>query len=73
MAELEASEDLRRIRHDFRQPVNVLRLTAANLRSRLASKLDEDSAAYLHGKLDRIEKQTDRLVLLIEELPEPSK
>jgi len=70
MADLKVNAAMRQIRHDLRQPVNVLRLTAANLRSRLAPALDEASSAYLLAKLERIEKQADRLALLIDELPE---
>jgi signal transduction histidine kinase len=72
MAALKANAEMRQFRHDLRQPVNVLRLTAANLRSRLAPGLDEEASAYLLAKLDRIEKQADRLSLLIDSLPDCS-
>lgn len=72
MADLKANAEMRQIQHDLRQPVNVLRLTAENLRSRLVSALDEASSAYLLAKLDRIDRQADRLSLLIDALPERS-
>jgi signal transduction histidine kinase len=52
--------------HDIRQPLNVIRLTGGNIRSRLLPLLDESSGAYLEGKLDRIEEQVQRAAELIE-------
>lgn len=68
MADLKSSEGIRQLRHDFRQPLNVLRLTAENLRSKLSPLLGEHEAAILHSKLDRIEKQADRIADLVDNL-----
>jgi len=70
MADLKAKTAIEQFRHDLRQPVNVLRLTAANLRSRLVPSLDEAASTYLLAKLERIEKQADSLSQLIDEFPE---
>lgn len=52
--------------HDVRQPLNVIRLTGGNIRSRILPLLDESAGAYLEGKLDRIEEQVRRAAELIE-------
>ena len=48
--------------HELKQPLNLIRLTAANIRSRILPALDEADAAYLAAKLDRIETQVERAV-----------
>lgn len=60
-----------RILHDFRQPLNVIGLTSANLRARLLPVLDEAMATYLCSKLDRIDKQAELLSQLVDSLAEP--
>jgi signal transduction histidine kinase len=57
---------LDQVLHDVRQPLNVIRLTGGNIRSRILPLLDEGSGAYLEGKLDRIEEQVQRAAELIE-------
>lgn len=52
--------------HDLRQPLNVMALACANLRSRLSPELQSAERAYLTDKLDRIEEQIARLSSLIE-------
>ena len=52
--------------HEMKQPLNLIRLTAANIRSRIVPELDEACAAYLAGKLDRIEAQIERAVEIAE-------
>lgn len=52
--------------HDVRQPLNVIRLTGGNIRSRILPLLDESAGAYLEGKLNRIEEQVRRAAQLIE-------
>lgn len=46
--------------HDLRQPLNVISLTAGNIRARLLPKLGQDDAEYLQEKLGRIEQQIAR-------------
>ncbi|MCZ8171611.1 MAG: hypothetical protein O9272_07715 [Brevundimonas sp.] len=58
---VEQSMDKPRIAHDLRQPLNVIRLTVANMRARLAHSLPQADLIYLETKLQRIEEQADRL------------
>lgn len=68
MDEQDETPESGQILHDLRQPLNVIRLTGGNIRSRIVPQLDEASAAYLVAKLDRIEEQTQRAAQLIEQL-----
>lgn len=52
--------------HDVRQPLNVISLAIANLRARLAPKLEADDQIYLTEKLDRIEQQIIRATDLLD-------
>lgn len=54
--------------HDAKQPLNVIRLAAGNIRTRLVPLLGPEDAAYLVDKLERIDRQVDRAVALLEGL-----
>lgn len=53
--------------HGFRQPLNNMRLSVANMRMRLEGSFSEDDRTYLLGKLDRIEEQLERATRTVEE------
>ncbi|MDE2621029.1 MAG: hypothetical protein KGL54_12780 [Sphingomonadales bacterium] len=55
-----------RLAHDARQPLNAIRLIAANLQVRLGQSLDAEDAAWLAAKLEKIDRQVDRLAQLLE-------
>lgn len=57
--------------HDAKQPLNVIRLAAGNIRTRVVPLLDPKDAAYLVEKLDRIDRQVDRAAALLEGLDLP--
>lgn len=61
-------DPVRKALHDVKQPLNVIRLTSANIRARLGSALDAEEAQYLCGKLDRIDEQVQRSSQQIEQL-----
>lgn len=67
MSQEEADAALAQLMHDLRQPLNVIRLTGGNIRSRLLPLLDEEAGAYLIAKLDRIEDQTQRAARLVDQ------
>jgi nitrogen fixation/metabolism regulation signal transduction histidine kinase len=52
--------------HDLKQPLNVIRLAAENLRLRITPALTEEDSRYLNEKLDRIENQICRAVTMID-------
>lgn len=58
--------------HDLAQPLNVIRLTAANIRSRLMSKLASAEADFLAQKLDKIDRQIERTAALLDQLHAPA-
>lgn len=53
--------------HDLAQPLNVIRLASVNIRVRIVPELSEAEAEYLASKLDRIERQVDRIAAMFEE------
>jgi len=61
MTDPEHSDSRRKLVHDARQGLNAIRLTTGNLRLRLMEQLDEDGATYLAAKLEKIDRQVDRL------------
>jgi len=52
--------------HEARQGLNAIRLTTGNLRARLGGALDGEQAAYLLAKLEKIDRQIDRLSDLLD-------
>lgn len=52
--------------HDLKQPLNVMRLVADNLRMRIAPQLSGSDADYLATKLSRIEDQIEKILAMIE-------
>ncbi|MCW1400942.1 hypothetical protein OKA06_00880 [Novosphingobium sp. MW5] len=52
--------------HEFKQPLNIIRLANDNIRSRIIPVLDEVDATYLASKLERIERQIERAVEMID-------
>lgn len=60
VGELEQSE-VSVSRHDIRQPLNIMMLACANLRARIAPRLDPEDAVYLDAKIGRIEEQVVRI------------
>ena len=53
--------------HAFRQPLNNIRLSVANMRMRLEQGLVQDDRAYLLDKLARIDEQLERATTTAEE------
>jgi len=54
--------------HELSQPVNVIRLTAANMGARLVSRLEGDDKAYLVDRLAVIEAQIERFTAIAEQV-----
>lgn len=63
------TESARTFVHDARQSLNAIRLTTGNLRHRLPAQLAEEGAAYLLAKLEKIDRQVDRLADLLDGVP----
>lgn len=59
--------------HKLRQPLNIISLTAANMRIRLQGKPEGEDQAYLMGKLERIEQQLERARMTLEEFEAQAK
>lgn len=59
--------------HDLRQPLNVIGLATANLRSALCPQLEGGQAEYLQAKLGRIEEQLARANALADQLAETAR
>jgi hypothetical protein len=59
---LNTQEERAGIVHALNQPVNVIRLTIANIATRLMSKLDDNDRAYLAERLAVIEGQIERYI-----------
>lgn len=57
--------------HDAKQPLNVIRLAAGNIRTRVLPLLEPEDAAYLVEKLERIDRQVDRAAALLDGLAQP--
>lgn len=53
--------------HALSQPVNVIRLTVANIGARMLSRLEGDDKAYLVDRLAVIEAQIERFVAITEQ------
>lgn len=54
--------------HALSQPVNVIRLTIANVGARLVSRLEGDDKTYLVDRLAVIEAQIERFVAIAEQV-----
>lgn len=52
--------------HALNQPINVIRLTVANIGARMLSRLEGDDKAYLADRLAVIEAQIQRFVEIAE-------
>ncbi len=52
--------------HDLKQPLNVMRLVADNVRMRITPQLAGSEAEYLIAKLARIEDQIAKILAMIE-------
>lgn len=61
-------EEADRALHQLRQPLNVIRLAAANLRKRIEPSLNEEDREYLARKLEQIEKQIQRTIEIGEQM-----
>ena len=57
--------------HDIMQPLNIIRLSCGNIRTRMGSYSTED-AEYLIAKMVRIEEQVVRATELLQELKKRS-
>lgn len=66
MERTESDAARRKLVHDARQPLNAIRLSAANLRMRLVDALDAETAAWALAKLEKIDRQVERLSQLLE-------
>ncbi len=62
----EASHAVHNMFHDMKQPLNIIRLAIDNVRTRIIPILGEDDAGYLALKLERIERQIERSVEMID-------
>lgn len=54
--------------HALSQPMNVIRLTVANIGMRMLPRLEEDDQAYLADRLAIIEAQIKQFVFIMEQL-----
>lgn len=63
---MNSPDPARSLAHDARQALNAIRLTTGNLRLRLGAALDGEHAAYLAAKLEKIDRQVDRLDALLD-------
>lgn len=62
--------ELRRLIHELRQPLNIVSLSAGNLRAQLGGALAGAQADYFHARLDRISEQIDRASRLLDSVSE---
>lgn len=67
----EPGEARRMLSHEARQSLNAIRLTTGNLRLRLGGNLEASEEAYLLTKLEKIDRQVDRLSDLLEVCERP--
>ncbi|MFC3175509.1 histidine kinase dimerization/phospho-acceptor domain-containing protein [Novosphingobium bradum] len=65
MVGMETDESRKKLSHDARQPLNAIRLVTANLQARLSGALDPELAAWTAAKLEKIDRQVDRLAELL--------
>jgi hypothetical protein len=63
---LQATDERRTLVHALNQPVNVIRLTIANMGTRLLPGLDGDDRSYLVDRLAVIEAQIEHYVAITE-------
>lgn len=61
-------EELRRMLHDLKQPLNVIRLTCANLRHRLETGTVGCDPVQVSDKLGKIDEQAQRAAAMLEAL-----
>lgn len=62
------SEKLSALRHDMRQPINVIAMTVANLRARAERDFAGMDPAYLLSKLEKIDRKLIELEEFIEQI-----
>jgi len=68
MSQHKLASEVRKLMHDMRQPLSTIRVNGANIRIRCTPALDDEKAAYLQGKLERIEQQVERMAVLLDNL-----
>ncbi len=66
MADTDSSDSRRELAHDARQGLNAIRLTTGNLRVRLPRLLEDGEREWLLAKLEKIDRQVDRLAALLD-------
>lgn len=67
MADSNCPDWRRKLAHDARQGLNAIRLTSGNLRVRLPAMLTfEEERDWLLAKLEKIDRQVDRLSALLD-------
>lgn len=66
VSESAGSHAVQHMFHDMKQPLNIIRLAIDNVRTRIIPLLGEEDASYLALKLERIERQIERSVEMID-------
>ncbi len=66
MSGIDPAEARRKLVHDARQPLNAIRLIAANVQARLKDALDPEEAAWLSAKLEKLDRQVERISELLD-------
>jgi nitrogen fixation/metabolism regulation signal transduction histidine kinase len=64
--EIATEVEARRLLHELRQPLNVMRLATTNIRNRIGPVLSSEDCEYLALKLERIERQIERTAQIAE-------
>jgi hypothetical protein len=60
-------DEMHEFLHALSQPVNVIRLTVANIGARMLSRLEGDDRTYLADRLAVIEAQIERFATIMEQ------
>ena len=68
MPEQNLASEVHKLLHDMRQPLGTIRMNGANIRIRCTPALDDEKAAYLQGKLERIDQQVEQVAVLLDKL-----
>lgn len=69
--EIATEVEARRLLHEIRQPLNVMRLATTNIRNRIGPVLSGEESEYLIRKLERIEQQIERTTQIAEAILVP--
>jgi len=61
------AEEQAKILHEIMQPLNIIRLSCSNIRTRMSNNSSEHSD-YIFQKMERIEEQVIRATQLLQEM-----